>query len=119
MIGARELARLQADLAATLPETAAVLRATTSPDGLGGQTTTWGTVATVAARLAPAGGGAAERLLAGRLVDGALWAITLPAGTDVRLDDRLQLGGRVYAVVALLAPRSLEAARRVLAREVA
>lgn len=46
-----------------------------------------------------------------RLKNVQVWKITLPAGADVRLGDRLLVNGVTYAVEAILAGASVEVER--------
>ena len=119
MLSEDEIAAMRATATASLPETIEVQRPTRVPDGAGGETLTYGNVATCPARLAPAGG-EDEREFAGRVAGRSLWRITLPAEADVRLDDRLLmrgLGGRTFEVLGVRA-RSFEVCRVCLAVEI-
>ena len=113
MLSADEIAAMRATLVASLPEVASIERPTRVPDGAGGSTVSWQAVATYPARLAPAGG-EDEREFAGRVAGRSLWRITLPAEADVRLDDRVAVGGRTFEVLGVRA-RSFEVCRVVLA----
>jgi len=113
MLSEDEIAAMRATATASLPETIEVQRPTRVPDGAGGETLTYGNVATCPARLAPAGG-EDEREFAGRVAGRSLWRITLPALADVRLDDRVVVGGRTFEVLGVRA-RSFEVCRVVLA----
>jgi head-tail adaptor len=113
MLSADEIAAMRATATASLPETIEVQRATRAADGAGGSTVSWQAVATYPARLAPAGG-EDEREFAGRVAGRSLWRITLPAEADVRLDDRVAVGGRTFEVLGVRA-RSFELCRVVLA----
>jgi hypothetical protein len=114
MLSAADLADMRATVADLLVETATLSRGTPASDGAGGQTVTWATAATVAARLGPVGGSPEEREVAHRVTSPSLRTVTLPAGTDVRLGDRLVISTVTYEVVAVLAPRSWELSRRVV-----
>ena len=113
MLSADEIAAMRATLVASLPEVASIERATRVPDGAGGETLTYGNVATCPARVSPAGA-EDEREFAGRVAGRSLWRITLPAEADVRLDDRVVVGGRTVEVLGVRA-RSFELCRVVLA----
>lgn len=113
MLSEDEIAAMRATATASLPETIEVQRPTRVPDGAGGETLTYGNVATCPARLAPAGG-EDEREFAGRVAGRSLWRITLPAEADVRLDDRVVVVGRTFEVLGVRA-RSFELCRVVLA----
>ncbi len=113
MLSEDEIAAMRATATASLPETIEVQRATRAADGAGGSTVSWQAVATYPARLAPAGG-EEEREFAGRVAGRSLWRITLPAKADVRLDDRVAVGGRTFEVLGVRA-RSFEVCRVCLA----
>lgn len=101
----------------TLPETATVQRVTRTPNDSGGWTETTATVATVAARIAPAGGSGA-RNAEGRIEVTDQWWLTFPAGTDVDTGDRVVVGARTFNVDGPDGGRSYEITRRVVATEV-
>ena len=119
MLSPAELAAMRATAGVdALPGTATISRATVAPDGMGGQTQTWATVATVASRLSPSGGGGqTEGLTGGRSTADSDWIITLPQGTDVRQADRIVTDGRTFEVENI-ADRDWELVRRVGCREV-
>jgi hypothetical protein len=111
------IARVGAQYAAlTLPATATITRPTRTANDSGGWTEGSTTVATVAARLAPAGG-AGERDDAGRLLVTDQWWLTFAAGTDVRTGDVVTISGRTFHVQAPDGARSFEITRRVVANE--
>lgn len=116
MLSADEIAGMRATLVASLPEVASIERPTRVPDGAGGETLTYGNVATCPARVSPAGA-EEEREFAGRLAGRSLWRLTLPAETDVRLADRVAVGGRTFEVLGVRA-RSFEVCRVCLAVEI-
>lgn len=115
MITTAELADMRAVQALTLTEAATVKRHTLASDGQGGVSETWATVATVGCRVSPITSND-ERLLGGRLVEGVMQRVTLPALTDVRLADRIGVGGREFEVLAV-ALHSQETARVVVCVE--
>lgn len=118
MLSAADLAGMRAAVTDSLPDTAQVQRATRTPDGMGGFTETWTTVATVACRIAPTGNAPAEQVVAERVTDRVLWTLTLPAATDVTAADRITVGSRTFEVVGVLSPRSYELCTRLVAVEV-
>jgi hypothetical protein len=87
---------LVADLS---PEMVAVSRVTQVPDGEGGSSDTWTTIATVPGRVHQMRSSAREIERGGALQLVQRWAITLPAGTDVLPRDRLIVGAYTYEVV--------------------
>ncbi len=58
-----------------------------------------------------------EKELAGRLAVDIPYYVTLPYGTDVTEDDKINCGGRTFEVIAVLKP-TLETARRCICREI-
>lgn len=110
MLTAQEIAAMRQTLTASLPEQAQIQRPGQSADGLGGVTESWTTVATVACRRSPAQQTAQEQLIAESVRPRVLWRLTLPANTDIRPADRVQLGAVRYTVQGVLAPRSEELA---------
>jgi hypothetical protein len=101
-----------------LPDTATVRRATVT-SGSGGVVLTWADYLTgVACRVSPLANQATEALggTAGTTAV-ASWAITLPAGTDVTVKDRIVVNARTFEV-ARAGGRSYEVARRLVCREV-
>lgn len=111
MITTREAAALAADVATVLPSTGLIQRATTASDGAGGRTRSFATVATVACRITPDAMGAREVLSNDRLRDSEPYRVAFPEGTDVRLGDRVSIGGMVLSVEAVRTPRSVEVER--------
>jgi head-tail adaptor len=117
MLSPADLASMRATLLASLPDTAQVRRATRVSDGMGGTIDTWTTIATVACRVSPSNTTPTEPAIANQVQDRVLWTLTLPAGTNVRADDRVVVGSRTFEVLGVLAPRSYELATRVVAVE--
>lgn len=115
MLSAGDLEACRATVVASMPDTAQVLRATTTPDGEGGQTTTWTVIATVPCRVAPADITPAERELAVQVLPRTLWRITVPVQTDVVGRDRIIVGSRTFEVLGVLDLRSLGLSTRVVA----
>lgn len=111
MISAREAAALATDVAGVLPSSAQIQRSTNASDGAGGRTRAFGTVLTVACRITPDATGAREVLSAERLRDAEPYRVAFPAGTDVRITDRIIVAGLTLSVEAVRAPRSVEVER--------
>lgn len=99
-----------------LPESAQVQRPTDTATG-DGTSQSWSTIATVAARLSPAGNTAQEQVIAQQIQAGSAWRITLPHGTDVTARDRIVIAGRTFHVAGVLGPKSYQAALIVIAEE--
>lgn len=108
---------MRSTLDTSLPDTAQVQRKTLTPDGAGGFTESWATVATVACRISPSGRSPEERAIADRLTATSAWTLTVPALTDIQPSDRIIVGNRTFEVVAALS-RSTEIGRRLMCIEV-
>lgn len=118
MLSDADLSAMRAQAESAMPETVEIRRKTEVGDGAGGFTEQWSVIATVSGRIAPTGSQPQERVVAEKLSVVSPWTVTLPAGVDVTVSDRLVIGGRTLEAVAVLAPRSWEISRRVLCAEV-
>lgn len=113
------LAGLQRLAESALPDTAAVSRPTDT-NTADGVTRTFSTVATVACRVQPLGRSSGNTEVVGTrggLQTADSWLLTLPAGTDVTVRDRLIVGARTFEIAEVLT-RTYEVARITLCREV-
>lgn len=117
MLSAAELTALRATLTSSLPGTVSVSRVTLASDGMGGATETWAAVSTGAGRVSPAISGE-DRIVGGENVNEAPWTVTLPAGTNVTVRDRITAGSATYEVVATSGNRSYETCVRCACVEV-
>lgn len=115
MITSADLASMQTTQALTLTETATISRKTSVSDSMGGYTDTWATASTATARVAPANS-RDMAILGGRIVEGTVLKITLPAGTNVTQSDRIVIGARSFEVLAVSA-HTVETARVCLCVE--
>lgn len=90
IISTAMLADLRTRAETTLAHTCTISRpGTPTYDAAGGETPTYTSVASgVACLLRPAGGGDASPI-GGAILATATWIVRLPAGTDVRIKDRL------------------------------
>lgn len=102
-----------------MPDSATVSRPTdaNTSDGV---TRSYATSSTVACRVQPLGRSSGKTEIVG--ARGALqtadsWLVSLPAGTDVTVRDRLVVGTRTFEVAEVLT-RTYEVARIALCREV-
>lgn len=111
LLTTRDTSRMQADAVEAMPSSAQIQRATTASDGAGGRTRSFATVATVACRITPDAMGAQEAISSDRLRDAEPYRVSFPAGTDVRITDRLIIGSLTLAVEAVRQPRSVELER--------
>jgi hypothetical protein len=102
------------------PDVAIVLRLTLVPDPFGGQTESWDDIATVAAKVSMLDPSPTEQTIASQNIGQVVMLITLPAGTDVRPDDQIQIvwdgGTDLYEVVGAIPERSFEVRTRVIGR---
>lgn len=115
MLAAADIIQMRDAITAALPDTCTILRIAREPDGAGGFSETASTVAEASCRTAPAGQNEAE--IGARLGVAALWALTLPAGIDIREADRVVCKGRTWEVAYRL-EYPYELSCRVLCREV-
>ena len=111
MLSARDIACLAEDVADVLPSSVVITRASTASDGMGGRSSTFTSVGTFSARVSPASNGEVEEEIGGKLRDGMIWRVAFPAGTDVRLGDRLTYSGLTLSVEGVRSPRSVEVER--------
>ena len=114
---ADELADLQAEQLAALPDTCTITRSQQVSDGAGGMTSASTVIATVACRYGPESRRAVVVVVAGRVVAVAHWTFTSPLGTDVRNGDLLTVGARTWEIAGVLSPTSNQLAVRVRAQE--
>ena len=92
-----------------------VLALTRTPDGAGGWSESWGTVATIHAAVEPFRG--SERYLAQQQTPGVEWRLTTRYREDISASDtRVEWKGRQYDVVSVYDP---DGARRWLVLEIA
>lgn len=82
-----------------LSDTAYVFKRSSESDGGGGSTDKYTKQAGVSARIDPIGGGEAE--LAARVSDRSTHVVTLRPGTEISLDDDLEIAGSRYEVTAI------------------
>jgi hypothetical protein len=115
---ADELARMRATAQSSMFDSCAVTRLTQASDGAGGQTETWATVATVACRVTPQVIRGRDLDIAERIAMSQQFIITVPAGTNVLVSDRIVSGGVTYEVVSAGAPHTLETGRQVTVNKV-
>lgn len=100
-----------------LPDTCIVSRPNRVPDGMGGFTDGPPTEATYPCRLAS--GGIPDQYLAAESVLGRqVWMLTLPAGTDIRSGDDVEVNGAPMQVQGLASGGEMETAVRAVCVEV-
>jgi len=91
-----DLDKIRAEQEKLMTETVYIQRLTRVSDGAGGWTETWQTVATTKGRIATQSGGETKR--GGAVTVNMSLVVTLPHDTDLRQDDRLQIGGKQYEI---------------------
>jgi hypothetical protein len=104
--------RITADL--SLPETASVYRAAETTDSAGGFTIVESLAATLACRIDPPGKNVQLELYASQIGNRTAHVLNFPAGSDVRIGDRLTINGVDYEALGILA-QSWEITRQVVA----
>lgn len=128
MLTAADLTFTRQTQGLTLVERAVLQHRESVDDGMGGSTEVLAYTADIPCRVAPMRvQGAAEALVAGQLQGQLPWEITLPAGTELDISDRLNVGGelvgqaveggRWFEVLAIYAAWTNETARQCLCAE--
>jgi len=112
-IPASEITRIQDDIEAiALPDTCNILSLTQVSDGAGGFTDTWGTVSSsIACRLdlfnsRGAGLIGMESSKGGALNPFSTWILTVPYGTSISTDNRIECNSENFNVVEVDSGRS-------------
>ena len=117
MLPADELARIQADIDALLPETCTLLSPVETRGTDGGVLVTWGTAAVnVKCRFDPLTG--AEQTAAGAAQAFQGYRVTLPANTTITTAYRVVKGGVTYNIITADPGKSLGASVRLLVQKV-
>jgi hypothetical protein len=118
MLSADEIGLIRTDAAyATCDLACLVQRKTVTPDGMGGFSESWSTVATTTAGMSQPSVGQLQNYdyLIGSL---STWLVRLPYGVDVRVQDHLVIEGETLVVQVYLHPTSYSSLTTVLASEV-
>jgi hypothetical protein len=105
---ASDAALIAADLLDVLPDSAVIQRRTTVPDGFGGSTVTYTSVATLPARSVPIKFTAQDVVVDERFFNVQLYRITFAAGSDVQVTDRIVIDGLVLSVEGIHDPQSIQ-----------
>ena len=119
MLTTREKADIAIDLTEMLPSSAQIKRPTNTSDGLGGRSQAFSTAATVACRITSNSMNAEDGQASDKIIDTEPYRIAFPAGTDVRITDRLLINSITYSVEAVRGNHSVEIERVVYARKAA
>lgn len=102
------------------PDTAIIRRLETESDGHGGQVETWEDVATVDVKVSILGATTpTEQIVAQESVGRVTMLLTFPAGTDVTVNDTVQVvtvdgPDDVYDISGVIPVRSFDVRRRVI-----
>lgn len=118
MLSSIQLASLRGVLTSSFDQSGTINRPARVDDGEGGGTIGFSAAGTALCRVGPMGLTGTEELIASKMTNITLWRITFPALTDVRETDQITTMGETYEVLAVIAPRSKEMARRVAAGKV-
>jgi head-tail adaptor len=97
--------------AATFPDTAYILSGTLTSDGMGGNTTSWGTTGTAICRLDMVQGN--ELLAGGAIQPFTRYVLSLPYDATIASTNRVQIGTSTYSVKSINAGQSWSAVTRV------
>ncbi len=120
MLNEGELEAMRETVEGSLPDTCTIKRKAVTDDGQGGQTEAWSDLATgVACRLSPLSSQIDnEGEVEDRVATTKFRLVTLPASQDIKVEDRVIVGGQTLEVRGLRDPRSWQLSRRVECLEV-
>lgn len=102
----------------SLPDRAAIQRATITPDGYGNETKTWATITWVNCRLRPEKSGSAERTQGERTTATGRLICTLPHDAAVLSTDRLEILGQQYEIEEPITDQSNQICRHFYVKKV-
>jgi hypothetical protein len=105
-----ELDAAREDVAGMLPDTGYILTRTITPDGFGGNTTSWGTASVQPCRLDYKTG--SERLSGGARQTYTGWMITLPWDAVVTTSNQIKINGTSYNVKSVDTGKSWTISKR-------
>lgn len=112
MLSNAELVSMRADIADLLPDTCSILSLTTTPDGQGGVTETWGTAtASVSCRLDAYRG--KEALAGGAIQPFNTYVLTVPYDTTITTANKIEHSSTTYNVTSVDADKSWPITMRV------
>jgi len=117
MLTSDEISQMRSVQEKAMPDTVYVQRLTRVDDGAGGWSEVWQTVATVKGRVAPRATARAEGTLGSAVTPVVEYIVTLPAGTEVYENDRLQIDGVQYEITSNMT-RSQATAVRLLCERI-
>lgn len=112
LLSTRDAALIAADMTEVWPDSAQILRASNTTDGLGGRNQSWTVHATTVCRLSPyMTSSGAEEAEGGAVRNEQAYKLAVPVGTDILITDRVSTNGLTLAVQQLYTPRSVELER--------
>lgn len=104
-LSAAELASMRAEVLYLMPDTCAILSATSAADGYGGYTVTWGTAtASIACRIDSVR--KSENQAGAALQPFHGYVLTLPYNATITTDNRVVYGGDTYNVLSVDSDKS-------------
>lgn len=118
MLSATEIAAAIEAVNATLVDSCTRRRPTSTPDGAGGSTVSYAEAGPLPCLLSVASVQAQLDLVAQKITLASPYVVRFIAGTDVRVNDELTIGGRTFHVKAPLKGGNMELCRRVAVVEV-
>lgn len=110
-----DLAYMQSTIADMFPDVCTILSEALSPDGQGGQTSTWGTVSqNVSCRFDEQSQRGINQLVpaAGALREAHRYMLSLPHDTAISAHDRVEFGSSTYNVISVNTDISWQAVTR-------
>ena len=117
LLSESDLAFMRDTIGEMFPDTCNILSEALASDGQGGQTSTWGTVASkVACRLDEQTQRGVNQLIpiAGALRESHRYQLSLPYDTIIAAHDRVEIGSSTYHVVSVNAGVSWQAVMRAV-----
>ena len=111
------LSAMRSAIAELLPDTCTILTVTRTPDGMGGNSETWGTTSSgVSCRVDMEQGMMAGReiLTADSLVPYTKYILSIPYDTTITTDNRIEHSGETYAVTSVNTEQSWMAVKRCM-----
>lgn len=112
------LARMRAETAQLLPDSGAIQAATNTPDGKGGFTESWSTIATVACRIDPMPRPVQPDTIAGREAIKNQRMLTCPWDAPLAVNRRVVIGTETYEIRDLHEDHSWRVSRRAIVTKV-
>lgn len=114
-----ELAQMRSDIEALLPDTCSILTAVNTPNGMGGNTTTWSAAYTnVRCRLDASNYRNSEQTAGAAVRPVHSYVLTVPYDTIIDETNRVVIGSGVYSVVSLDTNKSWATCRRAFLERV-